>query len=248
MMIKADNVWKKFENQDVLKGLNLTVAKGEVFVIIGQSGCGKSVFLKLLTRLLEPDQGNIYVEGEDIINLNDKELRKLRMKFGFVFQNAALFDSLNVFENVSFGLTQHTDLSQDLISDRVSDCLKLVGLQGIEEKMPAELSGGMKKRIAIARAVVLNPQIILYDEPTTGLDPVVASSINHLIKKLKREVDATSIVVTHDMNSSYFVADRIGMLYEGKIIEVNDSEGIKNSSSPVVQQFINGNFEGPIKI
>ena len=247
-MIKADNVWKKFENQDVLKGLNLTVAKGEVFVIIGQSGCGKSVFLKLLTRLLEPDQGNIYVEGEDIINLNDKELRKLRMKFGFVFQNAALFDSLNVFENVSFGLTQHTDLSQDLISDRVSDCLKLVGLRGIEEKMPAELSGGMKKRVAIARAVVLNPQIILYDEPTTGLDPVVASSINHLIKKLKREVDATSIVVTHDMNSSYFVADRIGMLYEGKIIEVNDSEGIKNSSSPVVQQFINGNFEGPIKI
>ena len=247
-MIKADNVWKKFENQDVLKGLNLTVAKGEVFVIIGQSGCGKSVFLKLLTRLLEPDQGNIYVEGEDIINLNDKELRKLRMKFGFVFQNAALFDSLNVFENVSFGLTQHTDLSQDLISDRVSDCLKLVGLQGIEEKMPAELSGGMKKRIAIARAVVLNPQIILYDEPTTGLDPVVASSINHLIKKLKREVDATSIVVTHDMNSSYFVADRIGMLYEGKIIEVNNPEGIKNSSSPVVQQFINGNFEGPIKI
>ncbi len=248
MMIKADNVWKKFENQDVLKGLNLTVAKGEVFVIIGQSGCGKSVFLKLLTRLLEPDQGNIYVEGEDIINLNDKELRKLRMKFGFVFQNAALFDSLSVFENVSFGLTQHTDLSQDLISDRVSDCLKLVGLQGIEEKMPAELSGGMKKRIAIARAVVLNPQIILYDEPTTGLDPVVASSINHLIKKLKREVDATSIVVTHDMNSSYFVADRIGMLYEGKIIEVNNPEGIKNSSSPVVQQFINGNFEGPIKI
>jgi len=248
MMIKADNVWKKFENQDVLKGLNLTVAKGEVFVIIGQSGCGKSVFLKLLTRLLEPDQGNIYVEGEDIINLNDKELRKLRMKFGFVFQNAALFDSLSVFENVSFGLTQHTDLSQDLISDRVSDCLKLVGLQGIEEKMPAELSGGMKKRIAIARAVVLNPQIILYDEPTTGLDPVVASSINNLIKKLKREVDATSIVVTHDMNSSYFVADRIGMLYEGKIIEVNNPEGIKNSSSPVVQQFINGNFEGPIKI
>ena len=248
MMIKADNVWKKFENQDVLKGLNLTVAKGEVFVIIGQSGCGKSVFLKLLTRLLEPDQGNIYVEGEDIINLNDKELRKLRMKFGFVFQNAALFDSLNVFENVSFGLTQHTDLSQDLISDRVSDCLKLVGLRGIEEKMPAELSGGMKKRVAIARAVVLNPQIILYDEPTTGLDPVVASSINHLIKKLKREVDATSIVVTHDMNSSYFVADRIGMLYEGKIIEVNNPEGIKNSSSPVVQQFINGNFEGPIKI
>ncbi len=248
MMIKATNVYKRFESLEVLKGLDLMVEKGEVFVIIGQSGCGKSVFLKLLTGLLEPDKGSIYVEGEDVVSLGGKELRKLRMKFGFVFQNAALFDSLNVYENVSFGLTQHTDLSQDLISDRVSDCLKLVGLQGIEDKMPAELSGGMKKRVAIARAVVLNPQIILYDEPTTGLDPVVASSINHLIKKLKHEVAATSIVVTHDMNSAYFIADRIGMLYEGKIIEVNSPESIKSSSNPVVQQFINGNFEGPITV
>jgi phospholipid/cholesterol/gamma-HCH transport system ATP-binding protein len=247
-MIKVKNVWKKFETLEVLKGLDLDVKRGEIFTIIGQSGCGKSVLLKLLTGLIDPDDGDIYIEGEDVASLNSKDLRKLRMKFGFVFQNSALFDSLNVYDNVSFGLRQHTDLSQELISDRVSDCLKLVGLQNIEDKMPAELSGGMKKRVAIARAVALNPQIILYDEPTTGLDPIVASSINHLIKKLKQEIDATSVVVTHDMNSAYFIADRIGMLYDGRIIEVGNPKDIRASFNPVVQQFIKGDSEGPIKI
>ncbi|MDP8216912.1 MAG: ABC transporter ATP-binding protein [Candidatus Kaelpia imicola] len=246
-MIKVVNLWKKFEDLEVLKGLDITINKEDVFVIIGQSGCGKSVFLKLLMNLLEPDKGDVFIENENVFKLNEKELRKLRMKFGFVFQNSALFDSLNVYDNVSFGLVQHTDLDQDLICERVADCLKLVGLQGIEDKMPAELSGGMKKRVAIARAVVLNPKIILYDEPTTGLDPVVASSINYLIKKLKREVNATSIVVTHDMNSAYFIADRIGMLYKGKIIEIGSPDGIRVSSNPIVQQFINGDAQGPIE-
>ncbi len=247
MMIRVANLWKKFDNLEVLKGLDISIDEGEVFVIIGQSGCGKSVFLKLLINLLEPDSGDISVENESVFELSEKELRKLRMKFGFVFQHSALFDSLNVYDNVSFELVQHTDLNQKLISERVSHCLKLVGLQGIEDKMPAELSGGMKKRVAIARAVVLNPKIILYDEPTTGLDPVVASSINHLIKKLKQEINATSIVVTHDMHSAYFIADRIGMLYEGKIIETGSPDEIRASSNPIVQQFINGNIQGPIE-
>ncbi|MDP8253499.1 MAG: ABC transporter ATP-binding protein [Candidatus Kaelpia aquatica] len=247
-MIKAVNLWKNFEDLEVLKGLDITINEGEVFVIIGQSGCGKSVFLKLLINLIEPDKGDILVENEDILKLNEKELRELRMKFGFVFQNSALFDSLNVYDNVSFELAQHTDLDQYLIRERVADCLKLVGLQGIEDKMPADLSGGMKKRVAIARAVVLNPKIMLYDEPTTGLDPIVASSINYLIKKLKREVNATSIVVTHDMSSAYSIADRIGMLYKGRIIETGSPDEIKASSNPIVQQFINGDIQGPIEI
>ena len=247
-MIKAVNLWKRFSDLEVLRGFNLEIKEGETFVIIGQSGSGKSVFLKLLINLLRLDEGEIYIEGEEVTKLNIKELRNVRMKFGFVFQGSALFDSLNVYENVGFGLVEHTDLSEDLIQERVEQCLGLVGLKGIESKMPAELSGGMKKRVAIARAIVLNPKIILYDEPTTGLDPVVASSINNLIKKLKKEINTTSIIVTHDMNSGYLVADRIGMLYEGKIIETGTPEEIRNSQDPIVKQFISGDFVGPIKI
>ncbi len=247
-MIKAVNLWKRFSDLEVLRGFNLEIKEGETFVIIGQSGSGKSVFLKLLINLLRLDEGEIYIEGEEVTKLNIKELRNVRMKFGFVFQGSALFDSLNVYENVGFGLVEHTDLSEDLIQERVEQCLGLVGLKGIESKMPAELSGGMKKRVAIARAIVLNPKIILYDEPTTGLDPVVASSINNLIKKLKKEINTTSIIVTHDMNSAYLVADRIGMLYEGKIIETGTPEEIRNSQDPIVKQFISGDFVGPIKI
>jgi len=247
-MIRTVNLWKRFNDLEVLRGFNLEIKENETFVIIGQSGSGKSVFLKLLINLLRLDRGEIYIEGEEVTNLNIKELHNVRMKFGFVFQSSALFDSLNVYENVGFGLVEHTDLTEDLIQERVEQCLGLVGLKGIESKMPAELSGGMKKRVAIARAIVLNPKIILYDEPTTGLDPVVASSINNLIKKLKKEINATSIVVTHDMNSAYFIADRIGMLYEGKIIEIGVPEEIRSSQNPIVKQFISGDFVGPIKI
>jgi len=247
-MIKVVNLYKRFNDLEVLRGFNLEIKENETFVIIGQSGSGKSVFLKLLINLLRLDEGEIYIEGEEVAKLNIKELRNVRMKFGFVFQSSALFDSLNVYENVSFGLIEHTDLDDDLIQERVKQCLGLVGLKVIESKMPAELSGGMKKRVAIARAIVLNPKIILYDEPTTGLDPVVASSINDLIKKLKEEINTTSIVVTHDMNSAYFIADRIGMLYEGKIIETGTPEEIRNSQNPIVKQFISGDFVGPIKI
>ncbi|MDD5613767.1 MAG: ABC transporter ATP-binding protein [Candidatus Omnitrophica bacterium] len=247
-MIKVVDLHKKFGSLDVLTGINIDINKGETFVIIGQSGSGKSVFLKLLISILKPDKGAIYIEGEDIEQLTEKKLQGVRMKFGVVFQHSALFDSLSVYDNVNFSLVEHTDLSEELIRERAQDCLKLVGLEGIESKMPAELSGGMKKRVAIARAIVLNPKIILYDEPTTGLDPVVASSINHMIKKLQKEINATSIVVTHDMNSAYSIADRIAMLYNGKIIEIGTPERIKNSSNPYVRQFVNGDSEGPISV
>ncbi|MCD6080063.1 MAG: ABC transporter ATP-binding protein [Candidatus Omnitrophica bacterium 4484_49] len=247
-MIKVIDLWKKFGDLEVLTGVNIEVMEGETFVIIGQSGTGKSVFLKLLIGLLKPDRGKIYIQGRDITELSERELSKLRIEFGMVFQYAALFDSLNVFENVAFGLTEHTDLDEEHITQRVKECLKLVGLDGIEDKMPAELSGGMKKRVAIARAIALNPKIILYDEPTAGLDPVVASSINKLIKELKEKTQATSVVVTHDMKSAYEVGDRIGMLYQGKLIEVGNPDQIRNTQNPVVRQFINGEFEGPITV
>ena len=247
-MIKVIDLWKKFGDLEVLTGVNIEVMEGETFVIIGQSGTGKSVFLKLLIGLLKPDRGKIYIQGRDITELSERELSKLRIEFGMVFQYAALFDSLNVFENVAFGLTEHTDLDEEHITQRVKECLKLVGLEGIEDKMPAELSGGMKKRVAIARAIALNPKIILYDEPTAGLDPVVASSINKLIEVLKKKTQTTSVVVTHDMKSAYEVGDRIGMLYQGKLIEVGNPDQIRNTQNPVVRQFINGEFEGPITV
>ncbi|RKY38050.1 MAG: ABC transporter ATP-binding protein [Candidatus Omnitrophota bacterium] len=247
-MIKVIDLWKKFGDLEVLTGVDIEIMEGETFVIIGQSGTGKSVFLKLLIGLLKPDRGRIYIQGRDITGLSERELSKLRIEFGMVFQYAALFDSLNVFENVAFGLTEHTDLDEEHITQRVKECLKLVGLEGIEDKMPAELSGGMKKRVAIARAIALNPKIILYDEPTAGLDPVVASSINKLIKELKEKTQTTSVVVTHDMKSAYEVGDRIGMLYQGKLIEVGNPDQIRNTQNPVVRQFINGEPEGPITV
>ncbi len=246
-MIKVVDIWKEFDGLQVLKGVSLEIYEGETFVIIGQSGSGKSVFLKLLLDLLHPEKGKIYIDSQEVVQSNEEELYSIRMKFSFVFQNSALFDSLNVYDNVGFSLVQHTDLSDDLVEERILYCLKLVGLEGIEYKMPAELSGGMKKRVAIARAIVFNPKIILYDEPTAGLDPIVASSINKLIKKLKNEVKATSIVVTHDMNSAYFIADRIAMLYGGKIIQVGTPDEIKDSKNPLVKQFVKGDSEGPIQ-
>ncbi|MDP8233631.1 MAG: ATP-binding cassette domain-containing protein [Candidatus Saelkia tenebricola] len=247
-MIRVLNLWKKFDDLEVLRGCNLEIKENETFVIIGRSGSGKSVFLKLLVDLLRLDEGGIYIEGEEITKLNKDGLHDMRMKFGLVFQGSALFDSLNIYENVSFGLIEHTDLNADLIQERVTQCLELVGLRGVESKMPAELSGGMRKRVAIARAIVLNPRIILYDEPTAGLDPVGATSINNLIKRLKNEINATSIVVTHDMNSAYFIADRIGMLYDGKIIQIGTPQEIKSSINPIVKQFVSGDFAGPIKV
>ncbi len=230
----------------VLRGVNLTIEKGKTFVIIGRSGCGKSVLLKHIIGILKPDKGRILIDGYDITRLDGKRLNELRKKFGILFQGSALFDSLTVEENVAFGLRRHTHLGQEEIRRIVKEKLKMVGLSGIEDLKPAELSGGMKKRVGLARAIAMEPEIVLYDEPTTGVDPIMGDAINGLIVELHDKLKITSIAVTHDMTSAYKIADRIAMLYEGKIIEVGSPEEIKNTKNPVVRQFITGAATGPI--
>jgi phospholipid/cholesterol/gamma-HCH transport system ATP-binding protein len=245
-MIAIKDVHKCFRWNSVLQGVNLTINKGETMVIIGRSGCGKSVLLKHIIGLLKPDQGQILVDGEDIVSYNDNQLNKLRQKFGMLFQASALFDSMTVDENVGLGLREHTQMPEPEIKEKVKATLKLVGLSGIEEKKPAELSGGMKKRVGLARAIAMDPEYVLYDEPTTGVDPIMADVINELIINLRNTLAITSIAVTHDMVSAYKIADRIAMLYEGKIIFIGTPEETKNTNHPVVRQFIEGSAQGPI--
>lgn len=247
-MIVITELWKNFGGNQVLKGINIQINKGEVFVIIGRSGCGKSVLLKHIIGILKPDRGKVEVFGQEIAKLSESKLNEIRMKFGMLFQGAALFDSLTVRENVGFFLDEHTKLNNETISKIVSEKLKLVGLPGIENLMPCDLSGGMRKRVGLARAIVMEPEIILYDEPTTGVDPVMATAINELIKNLQSKLSLTSIVVTHDIVSAYQIADRVAMLYDGKIIEVGTPDEIKNTKNPIVKQFITGAATGPIKI
>ncbi len=245
-MIEIENVTKSFNGRTVLNGLSLTVNKGETKVIIGRSGCGKSVLLKHIVGLLMPDSGKVSVSGNDIRLLSEKEMNSVRMKIGMVFQGGALFDSLTVGENVGFGLIEHLQLDQKDVSDRVREALDMVELHNIEDRMPSELSGGMKKRVSLARALCIKPEIILYDEPTTGVDPITADSINELIRGLHDKLSETSIVVTHDMRSAYKVADRIAMMYQGRIIAEGTPDEIQKMDDPVVHQFINGLANGPI--
>ena len=246
-MIRVVDLHKSFGKNEVLRGVNLQLKKGETLVIIGQSGCGKSVLLKHVIGLLKPDRGKVYVDGVDITVLDDDELHKITRRFGMLFQGTALFDSLTVGQNVSFGLERYTNYSKEKIRELVKENLARVGLRGIEHLMPFELSGGMRKRVGLARAIAYNPDIILYDEPSTGIDPIRADAINDLIIRMKNEMNASELIITHDMISAYKVADRIGMLYEGKIIEMGTPEEIKNSKNPVVQQFIHGSAKGPIE-
>ncbi|NQU74574.1 MAG: ABC transporter ATP-binding protein [Candidatus Omnitrophica bacterium] len=245
-MIEIINLCKSFNGKKVLENLNLTVEKGETMVIIGRSGCGKSVLLKHIIGILKPDSGQVIIDGTDITKLEEKDLKEFRMKFGMLFQGAALFDSLTVYENVGFNLIEHTDRSREEIRGRVSECLQLVGLKGIEDLKPAELSGGMRKRVGLARAICMKPEIILYDEPTTGVDPIMGDAVNDLIKDLHDKLNPISIAVTHDMVSAYKIASRLAMLYNGKIISVGTPEEIKNTTNPVVKQFITGAAVGPI--
>ena len=239
-MIEVINLYKAFNHHPVLQGLNLTVRKGETMVIIGRSGCGKSVLLKHMIGLMQPDEGQVIVEGQEISRLTGPEQDRLRLKFGMLFQGAALFDSLTVGENVAFALQEHTSMKEDQIHARVKECLELVGLSGIERMKPAELSGGMRKRVGLARALAIKPEVILYDEPTTGIDPVMADAINRLIKELHDRLKVTGVAVTHDMVSAYRIADRIAMLHEGKIIQAGTPEEIRNTANPVVKNFILG--------
>jgi phospholipid/cholesterol/gamma-HCH transport system ATP-binding protein len=247
-MIEIVDLYKSFGQKEVLRGVNLFIEKGQSMVIIGGSGSGKSVLLKHIIGLLRPDKGSVFIEGLDITKLNEKNLYKVRKKFGMLFQGAALFDSLKVWENVSFFLMRHRGISEKKAKEIAIEKLRLVGLVGVEDLMPSELSGGMRKRVGLARAIAHDPEILLYDEPTTGLDPIMADAINDLIIDLKKKLNVTSVAITHDMPSAYKIGDRIAMLYEGKIIEVGTPEEIKNSSNPIVRQFITGSAKGPIKV
>ncbi len=246
-MIRIIDLHKSFGETKALRGVNLEIKKGETMVIIGQSGSGKSVLIKHLVGILKPDRGEIYIDGEEITHLEEDELQRVTKKFGMLFQGAALFDSLTVGQNVSFGLERYTDFSPEEIQEMVAESLAKVGLKGIENLMPHELSGGMKKRVGLARAIAYGPEIILYDEPSTGIDPIRADAINELINVMKEELKVTSVVITHDMVSSYKVADRMAMLYEGRIVLTGTPEEIRNSENQVVQQFIHGRAKGPIE-
>ncbi len=245
-MIEIRNLYKVFGSQMILNNMSLTVRRGETKAIIGRSGVGKSVLLKNIVGLIRPDSGSIKINGVEVTNLNDKEYNRLRMEIGMVFQGGALFDSMNVGENVGFVLNEFMNLDKKTVKDKVHDALGLVGLKDVEDLMPSQLSGGMKKRVSLARVLCMEPHIILYDEPTSEVDPITAAAINHLIIELRDKLKVTSIMVTHDMNSAYQVADSIAMFYKGQVIADGKPEEIKNSKHPVIQQFIHGDAHGPI--
>jgi phospholipid/cholesterol/gamma-HCH transport system ATP-binding protein len=240
-IIVLKNIARRFGNNIVLDDISLALEKGKTTVVIGPSGCGKSVLLKLMIVLLRPTSGQVYFKGQRIDELDDKNLYGIRSHFGYLFQSGALFDSLTVAENVMFPVKQHYQISRySAVEELVRNKLKMVGLEGLQQFYPANLSGGQRKRVALARAIALDPEVIFYDEPTTGLDPIRADTINELILKLERELGVTSIAVTHDMKSAYKIADRIVMLHNGKIIADGDADYMHNHSDPIVQQFIKG--------
>jgi phospholipid/cholesterol/gamma-HCH transport system ATP-binding protein len=245
--VELVQVYKSFGQKEVLRGLDLTVLRGETLAVIGQSGVGKSVILKLIMGLLKPDRGVVLVDGEDINGAGEESLYRIRKKFGFLFQGAALLDSLTVGENVGLGLAEHSSASRDEIRRIVSIKLGMVGLKGVEDHLPADLSGGMKKRAGLARAIAMDPEIILYDEPTTGLDPITSDSINKLIIDLKNRLAITSVVVTHDMSCVRKVANRVAMIHDGRIVYIGTISDLDTTDNPVVRQFVEGNAEGPIK-
>jgi phospholipid/cholesterol/gamma-HCH transport system ATP-binding protein len=245
-MIELINVHKSFNNKKVLNGISIKIKKGETFVIIGQSGTGKTVTLRHISGLVDPDSGDVLVEGIKMNGAKNKVKEKLRKKMGIVFQSGALINWMTVRENIALQMREHRMYPLEEIERIVDEKLEILQLQDAGDKMPADISGGMKKRAGLARVLVTNPDIILYDEPTSGLDPVMSEHINVLIKKMQKDYGVTSIVVTHDMNSAYSIADRIAMLFRGEIIQCDIPEKIKNSDNPIVQQFIAGSISGPI--
>jgi len=247
-MIIISDLSKRFGPKEVLKGINLKIYDGETLVILGPSGCGKSVLLKHIIGLLKPDGGQVIIDGDDITSFNHKKLDSLRMRMGMLFQSAALFDSLTVEENIAFGLRKHTGLSDIAIHHIVSEKLEMVGLPGANYLMPSELSGGMRKRVGLARAIAMEPEIILYDEPTTGLDPIMTCAIDELHLSLKERLGVTSIVVTHDLNSAYRIGDRLALHYGGQIVAIGTKNEIINSPVPLVQQFSRGVAKGPMTL
>jgi phospholipid/cholesterol/gamma-HCH transport system ATP-binding protein len=247
-VINLVDIHKSFGNNVVLNGLDLFIEVGKVTVIIGQSGSGKSVLLKHMIGLTQPDKGKVEIDGQDISGFNERQLNEIRKRFGMLFQEAALFDSMTVGQNVAFPLIEHSKLPKSEIREIVSEKLAHVGLRGVEDKMPSELSGGMKKRVGLARAIALEPEIILFDEPTTGLDPIIADAIDQLIVDIQSRLNVTCVVISHDIKGTFKIAHKIAMLYQGKIIEYGTPEEIESSRNPILKQFLEGNMEGPIQV
>jgi phospholipid/cholesterol/gamma-HCH transport system ATP-binding protein len=247
-MITVANLHRSFRSQKVLKGVNLEFASGKITTIVGTSGCGKTVLLKHLNALFLPDKGEVFVDGVDITKLSQIELYQIRSKFGVLFQGAALLDSMTVFDNVAFPLREKTKTSESDIKNKVAERLEQVGLGGMGGKFPAELSGGMKKRAGLARALIMDPEIVLFDEPTTGLDPVLATSIHQLIARTQEAFGFTGVLVSHTIPQVFDISDYVAMLANGVIEEVSPPEAFRTSTNPVVQQFIQGKTEGPIQV
>lgn len=245
-MIEIEDLHKSFEGFEVLKGVSLRIEKGEILVLIGRSGYGKSVILKHVAGLMKPDRGRVVVDGQEVGSLRGKALSQLRSRLGFLFQGGALFGSMTVFDNVAFPLREKTKLSKEEIRKRVLYELDQVGLSGAEEKYPAQVSGGMQKRVALARELVGEPEIMLFDEPTTGLDPIIGHAILNLIDALHKRLNFTSIIVTHELERVFKIVNKVAMIHEGAIKAVGSPEEIVSSEDPVVQQFIKGEIEGPI--
>jgi len=247
-VLVTHHLFKSYNGRQILEDVSFEVKRGEVFVIMGGSGCGKSTLLRIMAGGVIPTSGKVIFDGEDISSISGEEKEKIRCRFGMSFQSAALLDSLTVEENVSLPIKEHTRLNKEVVHIIAMMKLKLVGLQGFESYMPNELSGGMKKRAGLARAIALDPDIVFYDEPTAGLDPVVCAVVDRLILDLTKKLNITSIVVTHNMESIFRIADRVAMLYKGKVLQVGTVDEIKNSEDPIVRQFINGEIDGPIQM
>jgi phospholipid/cholesterol/gamma-HCH transport system ATP-binding protein len=246
-MISLQHVYKAFDGKEVLHDMSVDVESGESLVIVGGSGTGKSVTLKHIIGLLKPDRGRVVVDDQDLGQLSDVELNRFRRRFGMAFQEGALFDSMSVFENIAFPLRRHTKMDEKAVRGRVEECLDLVHLErGAGAKRPSDLSGGMRRRVGFARAISLKPEILLFDEPTTGLDPVISDVIAELIREMDQTLHTTTVSITHDMKVAFKIADRVAMLHKGHIIELGTPAAFQASSNPIVQQFIEGRAEGPL--
>lgn len=243
-IIGINNVYKAFDTKEVHNGVNLSIQRGENITVLGGSGSGKSVLLKEITGLLKPDKGKVIIEGENIVLMDERELVNVRKKIGMLFQGAALFDSLTVEENIAYPIRENANFPENEIKEIVARNLEMVGLPDIEDKMPSDLSGGMKKRVGLARAMAMNPKILLYDEPTTGLDPPNITRINHLVRNMQEKFGITGVIITHDVQSAFEISDRIAFLYHGKIVFTGTVEEAKNTDVEILRDFINAKMEG----
>ncbi len=239
-LIEVRDLVQRIGDQEILRGFSLPVHRGETLVLLGRSGGGKSVFLRHLIGLMRPISGSVLVEGVDIVGFTERQFEPIRRKIGMVFQDGALFDSMTVFRNVSFPLRERGESDEDILRQKVAETLAMVNMSGSEDKMPVNLSGGMRKRVALARAIISPPDVILYDEPTAGLDPIVSDSINKLIRRLQRQLQVTSIVVTHDMTSCYHIADRVALLYQGRVYFYGTTDELRASRDPIISDFVEG--------